>query len=171
MKALTSFGAGQTIYFKSFDLDDPSTDAAPVDSNGSAGNDNRGGAGTAQQYGILSPVGGNGTTNSASATTDANGVASADLTVTMQPGDNFMVAASHDSKYLGGLTVDRITLKDSGGLVVGAATTKAKASPMLTVWRRVHVEVDSMGVVTGNNVTGVIQNAVPNAAANTTDVP
>jgi len=96
VKALTTFGSGKTIYFKSFDLDDPSTDAAPMDSNGSLGNDNRGGSGTAAQYGILSIVGGSGTTNSVSAATDANGIASADLTVTMQPGDNFMVAASHD---------------------------------------------------------------------------
>lgn len=87
--ALTSFGSGQTIYFKSFDLDDPSTDAAPVDSNGAAGNDNRGGIGTAQQYGILSVVGGNGTTNSVSAKTDANGIVSVDLMVTMQPGEAY----------------------------------------------------------------------------------
>lgn len=144
MKARTTFGAGQTIYFKSFDLDDPSTDDAPVDATGAAGNDNRGGSGTAQQYGILSQVGGSGTTNSASATTDANGVASVDLTVTMQPGDNFTVAASHDQKYLNGLTVAGATLKDSAGLLVGADTPKAKASPMLTVWRRLHLEVDSM---------------------------
>ena len=145
--APTTFGSGKTIYFKSFDLDDPSTDVAPVDSNGSLGNDNRGGSGTAAQYGILSSVGGNGTTNTVSATTDANGVASADLTVTMQPGDNFMVAASHDSTYLNGLTVNGITLKDSSGNPVGPSTSKAKESSMLTVWRRVHVEVDSMGIV------------------------
>ncbi len=161
VKALTTFGSGKTIYFKSFDLDDPSTDAAPMDSNGSLGNDNRGGSGTAAQYGILSIVGGSGTTNSVSAATDANGIASADLTVTMQPGDNFMVAASHDQTYLNGLTVDRITLKDSSGNAVGSVTPKAKASQMLTVWRRVHVEVDSMGIVpsTGpqkNSVTGKI---------------
>jgi len=161
VKVLTSFGAGQTIYFKSFDLDDPSTDAAPVDSNGSAGNDNRGGSGTSQQFGILSPVGGSGTTNSVSAATDANGLASADLMVTMQPGDNFMVAASHDQKYLNGLTVNGILLQDSSGNLVGSGTPKAKTSPMLTVWRRVHVEADSMDIVptTGpqqNYVTGKI---------------
>jgi hypothetical protein len=170
VKALTTFGVGQTIYFKSFDLDDPSTDAAPVDSNGSVVNDNRGGIGTSQQYGILSSVGGNGTTNSVSAITDANGIASVDLTVTMQPGDNFMVAASHDSSYLNGLSGNGITLKDSGGNTVGAATVKAKSSPMLTVWRRMHVEVDSMGNVAGNNVTGVIQDVVVDPTTNTTDL-
>src|SRR5439155_23645948 len=161
VNALTSFGSKEFIYFKFFELDDPSTDAAPVDTTGSAGNDNRGGQGTAAQFGILSAVGGNGTTNSASAKTDANGLASVDLTVTMQPGDNFMVAASDDSTYLNGLTVNRILLQDSSGNIVGNGTPKAKASPMLTVWRRVHVEVDSMGIVpsTGpqkNSVSGNI---------------
>ena len=170
VKALTSFGVGKTIYFKSFDVDDPSTDASPVDSNGSAGSDNRGNPGTSQQQGILSVVGGNGTTNSASATTDANGLVSVDLTVTMQPGDNFMVAASHDSTYLNGLTVDRITLKDSGGLTVGTSTPKSKASPMLTIWRRMHVEVDSMWHVAGNNVTGIILDVVTEPTMNTTDL-
>lgn len=161
VKAQTTFGTGQTIFFKSFDLDDPSSDTAPVDSNGGAGNDNRGGQGTAQQFGILSAVGGTGTTNSASATTDANGLVAVELTVTTQPGDNFMVAASHDSTYLNGLTVSATTLKDSGGVTVGSSTVKAKASPMLTVWRTLHLEIDSMEAVptTGaqkNSVTGKI---------------
>lgn len=168
VKAATSFGAGQTIYFKSFDLDDPSSDAAPVDPNGAAGGDNRGGgAGTAQQSGLLSPAGGSGTTSSATATTDAAGFASVELTVTMQPGDNFMVAASHDSKYLPGVTVSGTTLKDSAGLTVGAATMKAKASPMLTVWRRVHVEVDSMGAAAGNSLSGSVTAVAVDAAAGT----
>lgn len=119
--ATTTFGARKTIYFKSFDLDDPSTDAAPVDSNGSAGDDNRGGVGTPAHFGLLSAVGGNGTTNFASATTDANGLAS-DLLTTLQPGDNFMVAASQDSTYLNGLTVNGITLRDSSGNTVGSGT-------------------------------------------------
>lgn len=161
MKALTSFGSGKTIYFKSFDLDDPSANTAPIDSNGSVGNDNRGGSGTSQQFGILSAVGGNGTTNTVSAATDANGLASADLTLTVQPGDNFMVAASHDQTFLNGLTVNGITLRDSSGNTVGTATAKAKASPMLTVWRRLHLEVDSMEAVptTGsqkNSITGKV---------------
>jgi hypothetical protein len=161
VNALTSLGSKKTIYFKSFDLDDPSTDAGPVDTNGPTGNDNRGGQGSAAQFGILSAVGGTGTTNSASAKTDNNGTASVDLTVTMQAGDNFMVAASDDSAYLNGLTVNQILLQDSGGNIVGSGTPKAKASPMLTVWRRVHLEVDSMEAVptTGsqkNSITGNI---------------
>jgi hypothetical protein len=171
VKALTSFAANQTIYFKSFDLDDPSTDASPVDTNAGAGNDNRGGgAGTAQRSGLLSLVGANGTTSTVSAKTDANGMVSVDLTVTAQPGDNFMVAASHDQTYLNGIVVSGITLKDSTGNTVGATTPKAKASQMLTVWRRVHVEVDSMANVIGNNVSGFIQAVVTNTAINTSDL-
>ena len=157
VSALTSLSSNKTIYFKSFDLDDPSANAAPIDTNGFIGDDNRGGVGTPAHAGLLSPVGGNGTTNSASARTDANGVASVDLTVTMQPGDNFMVAASDDSSYLNGLTVNQILLQDSGGNIVGSGTPKAKASPMLTVWRRVHLEVDSMEAVP---TTGPQKNSV-----------
>jgi hypothetical protein len=159
--ALTSLPSKKTIYFKSFDLDDPSANAAPIDTNGSVGDDNRGGVGTPAHAGLLSPVGGTGTTNSASAKTDTSGNASVDLVVTMQAGDNFMVAASDDLTYLNALTVNQILLQDSGGNIVGSGTPKAKASPMLTVWRRVHVEVDSMDVVPttapwNNHVSGHI---------------
>src|SRR6185369_11366118 len=80
--ALTSLPSKKTIYFKSFDLDDPSANAAPIDTNGSVGDDNRGGVGTPAHAGLLSPVGGTGTTNSASAKTDTSGNASVDLVVT-----------------------------------------------------------------------------------------
>lgn len=42
VKATTQLGSNKTVYFKAFDVDDPSTDFSPVDINSSAGNDNRG---------------------------------------------------------------------------------------------------------------------------------
>jgi len=42
VRAETNMGPGQTVFFKSFDVDEPGTDAAPLDRNSSAaGDDNR----------------------------------------------------------------------------------------------------------------------------------
>lgn len=77
-----------------------------------------------------------------------------------------MIAASEDQAYLNGLTVDRIILRDSTGMAL--PTDMAKATEMLTVWRRVHIETDSMGIVNGNEVNGLVTGANPNPRANTT---
>lgn len=140
VKANTTFPANTRIYFKSYDLDDPSTDPI-IDQNGAAPNDNR----DALVFGSLS---------AASALTDTNGVATVTFTTGKQPGDNYIVAASADQAYLNGLVESGTGLKDAGGTTV--PTQKAKSTEMLTVWRRLHVEVDSMGVVTNNVVRGVV---------------
>src|SRR6266849_8272232 len=59
-------------------------------------------------------------------------------------------------------------LRDSNN--VQLPTSKARGTQMLTVWRRVHIEVDSMGLVTGNNVTGRTSTVTPNVGTNTTVV-
>jgi hypothetical protein len=135
---------GVTIFFKSFDVDDPSTDLAPVDPNGHAGDDNRGSpnCGVLTRFAIGSAV------CAASTTTDDHGIATVPFEVTMQPGDNFKIVASLDQSYLNTLYVDGIDLKEAGGGLV-PLTQRTK---MLTVWRRVHVEVDSMGLVQDNVV-------------------
>jgi hypothetical protein len=96
----TTLGPNVPVYFRAFDVDDPSTDASPVDANAGAGNDNRG----APQYGTLS---------AGSALTDANGIAQVEFTVTMQPGDNFLIASSNDQAYLNGVVLDGGNLRDS----------------------------------------------------------
>ena len=143
---LTSAISGQSIYFKSFDLDDPSTDTSPADPNGSSGGDNRG----TNTNGILLSTGGSGTTNTYTATTNGSGIAEADFQVTMNPGDNFMVAASGNQTVVSGITASGITLKDSGNNTLPTAT--AKSTLMLTVWRHLNLEVDNMGeVLDGSN--------------------
>jgi len=122
----------ETVYFKGFDVDDPSSDTSPVDSNGSAGDDNRG-----------SPK--RGTLSEHSSMTNNKGVATAEFTVTMQPGDNFKVVASGDQDYLNNLTVEGVNVKDNEGKTL--PTSRANLTEMLTVWRRFHVERDSMGKV------------------------
>jgi hypothetical protein len=89
-----------------------------------------------------------GTLSELYADTDALGQASVYFTVTKQPGDNFAVAVSTDQSYINGLTVDGRALRDSLG--VALPTAQAKRTDMLTVWRRVHFEVDSMDTVKGS---------------------
>ncbi len=122
--------AGLTVNFLSFDVDDPSSDSKPVDSNGPLGNDNN-----------SEPL--PGSLSSLAAHTDASGIAETVLTVTMQPGDNFKVAAACDPTYLDRVVVSGVDLQDADGHLL--PTNHGRSSEMLTVWRRLHVEVDSMG--------------------------
>jgi hypothetical protein len=117
----------QTVYFRAFDADDPSSDESPVDGNdasGPAGGDNKG-AGHAL--------------SAASAQTDASGCASVEFTVSMQPGDNFKMFASLDGPALNSLTQDEAD--------AGSAPSGITQSEMLTVWRRLWLERDSMGPI------------------------
>lgn len=174
--------SGVRIYFRNFDLDDPSANSAPIDveSTLNAGDDNNGNVdGTMNtRAGLLSytanpnPNDCQPYTYGVSCLTDTNGEATADFTVTMQPGDNFTVAASSDNTYLSGLTLaaDGINLKDTANTQIPVTTNNnqyacsissvdACRADMLTVWRRLHIEVDSMGNVTGNKVTGTFANS------------
>lgn len=146
--------SGLPVTFRSFDVDDPSSDDGPVDPKGHLGDDNRGEPGT------LSAVG--------AVMTDASGLAENVFTVSMQPGDNFKVAAACDPDYLNLVVVDAGDLKDANGHLL--PTTQGNSTEMLTVWRRLHVEVDSMGMVTGNHVTGLVTDVVADQKSLTTRV-
>jgi len=87
-----------------------------------------------------------------------SGVATASvvLTVSRQPGNNFRVAASCDPNALGRLSVTNnvpgtIYVPGSDAAVSGFT---GHITPLLTVWRRLQIELDSMAAVTGNNMTG-----------------
>ncbi len=171
--------AGEKVYFRSFDPDDPSANAAPIDPettpNTNTGNDNNGNVdGTtntrAGQFSAsLTQYSCQTTANSANCFTDSNGEAVVDFTVTMQPGDNFTIAASNasDDTYLSSLVLaaDGINLRDTSNnqtpvntnsdySICYRATVNACRTDLLTVWRRLHIEVDSMGNVSGNKVEG-----------------
>jgi hypothetical protein len=137
------------VYFKNYDLDDPSADSPPVDPTGNAGNDNNE-APQAGTFNVIEPCMSD--QNGISCLTDASGVATIEFTTTMQPGDNFAVAASTRPSYLNGVEVDGVNLKDTSSNSL--PTGSAKRTEMLTVWRRLHIEVDSMGSVANNNVIG-----------------
>lgn len=170
IRAATASGANKVIFFRSYDLDDPSSSAAPVDSNdtsGATGDDNRG----VPRLGIMTTAGGTGSTNVVSALTDSNGIALADLTVSVQPGDNFIVAAGSDQTYLNSVAVNGVNLREDGsygGKLL--PTVQAQITPMVTVWRRVHIEMDSMGLVAANQATGRTSTVTPYALANQTDI-
>jgi len=142
------------VYFKSFDVDDPSTSTV-IDTNGNVGNDNHPpGAGT------LSPV---------EIVTDGDGKARVTLTVGMAPGDNYRVAASLDSTKVQEPYLTQ-TMADTDAPPPGVVF-----SPMLTVWRKLHVELDSMeAVLTSgaeqNQVVGTADSYAYNSGTNETTV-
>jgi hypothetical protein len=143
---------GIEVDFRNFDLDDPSSNLAPVDPNGAVGNDNL-------EDLTFRPLAG--TLSSAGARTDRFGRASVRLTIGRQPGNNYAVAATTDPFYANGFRLraaDGSVVEDRNGVALPNA--HAKLTPMLTVWRRVHVEVDRMGNVTGNSVSGVVAGVV-----------
>lgn len=137
------------VYLRAFDVDDPSSKAAPVDDE-SDEQDNRGDV-IGSKAGRLTGQ-------------DANGIAKLtffaeekekefeDFQVTRQPGDNFRIAISCDKDFLKELrNKDDEDDKNGDGIVIEIVDKNNEkeilgwVSPVLTVWRRLHVEVDSMG--------------------------
>jgi hypothetical protein len=108
------------------------------------------------------------------ATTVANDVATAtvEFQVTMQPGDNFRVVATTSTatnltqvqaQQTDG-TMARV--KDATGNFISSDSTTAatvKASEVLTVWRKLHMEVDSMAAIPAgaNKITGKVTGMFP----------
>lgn len=145
-----TYKTGVRVYFRNFDVDDPSTDTT-IDPNGSSGGDNREFANTPQSAGTLSMCTAT-ATNECYSLTNSQGVATAEFSVTRQPGDNFVVAASTDQSYLRSVTVSGTGLQDSIGDQL--PTTHARRTALLSTWRRLHIEVDSMEPVSGNFFEG-----------------
>jgi len=136
---------GHVVYFKSFDVDDPSSNAPPIDNEGQT-QDNRG-----------TPPEGN--LNPGFAVTNAQGEATVDFTVTMKPGDNFRVAADlNNDTWLNGLKVKQ---NDPQALIYESDEVTpippGKRTDLLTVWRKLHFELDSVGPVEGNYITRLVK--------------
>lgn len=137
--------AGVRVYLQDVDVDDPSSNTGPIDTETDPVveiDDNRG-------AGLLAGT---------QAITDNNGEAFEYFDVSMQPGDNWRIAASSRQVEIGGDLRGKQddapqlrVIKWNGDYL---PTATAKVSEVLTVWRRLHVEVDSMGTVSGNTITG-----------------
>lgn len=145
----TGLVVGTKVYFKSYDVDAPSTDMI-VDQNGLSGGDNRG----LPQIGTLSVNASNGAPLSMCpdingdcwAQTNSSGDAVVEFIVTMNPGDNFRIAANTNPT--------NIISDDKGNPLL---TNNTQVSEMLTVWRRLHIEMDAMDKVIGNQKNVTIQ--------------
>lgn len=141
---------GTTIYFRSYDVDDPTDDNLQIDSTGPNGNDNR----TENSY----PLEGRLLTRTATTTA---GVATVLFEVGMHPGNNYRIAASvdpiSDSTFQPAAGSTSIIDADGQPLPTTISNpANAKVSLLLTVWRRFHIEVDSMGKVVDNQTAGRI---------------
>lgn len=154
-----------TVYLRSFDVDDPSAAVAPLD-NESVDDDNRGT--TPARVGELVGV------KAATGVADlflSDQSASIGFMTTMQPGDNFRVVAGAESAFLqqlehvdSALGVDTSDKQRIINTHIGAGSAADReireaahyASPVLTVWRRLYLEVDVMAPVTGNSVIATV---------------
>ncbi len=162
------------LYLKAFDLDDPSASGDEVDREDDA-SDNRGTAGKkgagnqtgGKQAGGVFKESGKGTLTLAVEEKKAT----TEFRVTMQPGDNFRVAAFGDEEMLNHLDNDdrQLTTQwQDGARLVDPVVMESAESPelaevprpehflsdTLTVWRFLHVERDSMADVEGNVLEG-----------------
>ncbi len=132
-----------TVHFTSFDVDDPWTNSGPIDTDFfMLGDEDNRGSVNGKRAGELT---------FASANTDTSGRATNILTVTMQPGDNFRVVASCDPNFAS--QYEAKTPSDLGNIVkkvVGGVIPGFYVTDMLTVWRRLWVERDSLQALTSN---------------------
>ena len=163
------------IYLRSFDVDDPTADKGPVDDPGRSSNeqeaeDNRGEPREGTFTGELEDW----VTGIKALEFEANQrTQTAAFQVTMQPGDNFRVVGSGDKWFLAQLENNdkkqntsnadkqRICVKDEYMKGMSARDREVRepdryCSNVLTVWRFLHVEMDSMGMVVNNNARGKV---------------
>ncbi|GEM_PF-2439632 len=161
------------IYFDSFDVDDPSKDRPPVDDE-AIPEDNRELVVALRPGQFTGEVGGILEQNF----DDQEETFEFQIT-THHPGDNFRVVGNGDRDFLSELRNDDATLGANNAdklriidpHVTGLPPDQEVrdhthyTSDILTVWRFLHVEVDSMGVVTGNEVSGEIVDMTPKDSA------
>ena len=155
VKVHTGAPQGWKVALKVFDVDDPTIEPGfiidPEDEDGEEGGDNRGDAAVFTEGDVAQIV----------CTVDADGVAKIsgdlpELRVGMQPGDNYRVAATllkpNGSPMAGqDMSVLQVADKEADGYVPSGDQAPAGfngvVSPMLTVWRKLHLEIDSMEAV------------------------
>jgi hypothetical protein len=164
------------ISFMSFDVDDPTADADPLDDE-TLFFDNRG---TFPSYD------GEFVTSSDNKATHAfnSQAGTVEFQVTGQPGDNFRIVGNGDQDFLDDLENDESALgavnadkqRIINPLIAGTPAQKEireaddYASKVLTVWRKLHVEFDSMGDVVNNYAEGFITSFNTGNSATATQV-
>jgi hypothetical protein len=125
-----------SVQFAQYDVDDPSANQAPVD-NETMGPENRGQCGWA--------MAGQGGGNYSEVPVTVTGHAASVFSVSPQPGDNFRVNAQILGEGTYAITVPQgVTDGHINRTDTGQPPRTEEVTPMLTVWRRFHVERDSM---------------------------
>lgn len=147
--------AGSNVWLRSFDVDD-TTDEIRLDNNGVIDTNGRSGGDNAYEF--LPPYGYGGlfvanSSSSLTTTLNSSGEALVEMRVGMQPGDNYRIAATVFPTN--NLTSLQTTNETTGGFVpANAGEVKGgfngALSPLLTVWRKLHLEIDSMTSVPTN---------------------
>lgn len=151
-----------SILLRWLDVDDPSANDAivdPRDGSGEQGNDNSSNVTTRLAQTNL--------------TLNAQGEATIEFTISMQAGDNFRVAAVLNTEGAQA-HLDKLQVTDANALLYVTANTNAipgfvgGISPLLTVWRKLHLEFDSMAAPPtsgpeANFVSGTITHAKLNS--------
>ncbi len=129
---------GVTVYFKIFDVDDPfdqlnaSMANVSVIDNNMSGPDNRPPPGEAPWMPATPPV------------TDSNGKARVTFTVSMQPGNNYRAGGAVVSDAVTQATADAINPAHNHDSDWSGYSAPLAWSPMLTVWRKLWIERDTM---------------------------
>lgn len=141
LRATTELGMQDlVVFFGGFDMDDPSPgDRTPADEG--PGDNNATDAFLSSFSDTVDPE---------------TGIAEITVTLTRQPGDNFRFFAGCSLGYLQGVTARGIELFDREGDRL--PTPGAETSDMVTIWRRLHLEVDTMEAVDGNQILGNVVN-------------
>jgi hypothetical protein len=139
--------AGVPVYFWSYDLDDPSSSTLPLDDE-TLEYDNR----VIFHIGDLCPdlnCNFDPVAEAYKVLTDSNGEAVMTFQlVGAHLGDNYAISATTKQNETPQIEVDGISLRNS---VTGRLLQESvDRTPMLTAWRTLHLEVDSMGTVQNN---------------------
>ena len=173
VKVKMAGAAGKRVKLKAFDVDDPTPADWDADNpnlidpndatSGPGGDDNNTGSG------LFSGTFSTSTTNTITTTLNGNGEATVEFITTQKPGSNYrilgqlietagvletlQVANSTTPKYV---YADNKPIRGFGGV----------ASPTLTIWRKLYIEVDSMEAapspILENRVTGTITSFADN---------
>jgi len=149
---------GCTVYFKVWDVDDPFDQNNPtmpnvnLIDNDTNGPDNRGSDPGVGQW---------------SAVMDADGEARVTVTVSMQPRNNYRAGASVD--------VDALNAATQGQVDTNSPPEHVKFTDMLTVWRKLWIERDTMGApglteITFSGTAGTVTMNDPVAGLSTVDL-
>jgi hypothetical protein len=158
---------GQQVLLKSFDVDDPFVHPAyfsglhtdPTDAGGEKGDDNLGSSPAGQLV-------------ATTLTLDGQGEGVTEYAVSFQPGNNFRVAAILN---MAGAEahLDQLQVTNANAPFYVAAGTNALSgfagalSPMLTTWRKLHLEFDTMGTPPSSgpeviSFSGSVDTVIPN---------